>query len=353
MLGIRSLDGDAQRDAIDARDRFLELRDVERELTRRYDGSMFYETRGQREYLLRRHAGSSAKHSLGPRSDETDRMLAEFQKAQDRLTSRRSGLRHELERMAPVLAARGLGRVPKLAARILRRMDDVGWMGTRLHVVGTHALFAYEALAGVRVSAEATATGDVDLLYDARRRIRLGGSNVRDRSVLGLLRRVDKSFNPSGPHAFRAINDQGYMVDLIGPVHDLRRGSMRTSQVENLEDAIGPVEIDGLDWLVNAPKTEAVAFDEKGLPLLISTVDPRAFALHKLWVAERHDRDPLKRRRDRGQAEIAANIAVTYLGLRFDDQRLSALPQYLLAGIETIQQQLPDREADDDLSNAW
>lgn len=352
MFEIRALSGDAQRDAIDARDRFRELREVERELERRYGGAMFYESRGQRQYLLRRHSGSTAKHSLGPRSSETDRILTEFQDAQQRLNARRDGLRKELERTAPVLAARGLGRVPGLAARILRRMDRAGWLGARLHVVGTHALFAYEALAGVRISAEATATGDVDLLYDARRRIRLGGSDVRKDGILGLLRRVDKSFSARGPHAFRAVNNQGYMVDLVGPLRDLRRGSAHTGGLEGGED-IGPVEIDGLDWLVNAPKTEAIAFDEKGLPLLVPTVDPRAFALHKLWLAERDDRDPVKRRRDRGQAEIAAEIAVVHLGLQFDDQRLSALPRRLLAGIETIERDFVSRDATGDLSRDW
>jgi hypothetical protein len=328
-MNINILDGESQRDAIDVRDRFLTLRVAEDELARRFGGTMFHERRGDVEYLLRRRSGSKGKQSLGPRSAEMDRLLAEFSEGKLRLEARIKGLRAEIEMRAPILVARGLGRVPVITARVLRRLDAAGWLGSRLHVVGTNALFAYEALAGVRVTSEATATGDVDVLFDVRRRVSLGGADVAPQGLVGLLRKVDRSFAAMAPKSFRAVNDRGYLVDLIEPI----RGNRMTQKAGRLSDDpedIQAVAIDGLHWLVNAPKVDAVAFDERGLPVWMPTVDPRVFALHKSWIARRADRDAAKRARDRLQARIAARIAVKHLGLSFDDPALTALPRRLV-----------------------
>jgi hypothetical protein len=82
----------------------------------------------------------------------------------------------------------------------------------------------------------------------------------------------------------------------------------------------------GLTWLVNAPKVEAAPLDERGYPVRIVAVDPRCFALHKLWLSTRPDREPLKMRRDLEQARAAATIAQRYLRLPFEADSLSALP---------------------------
>lgn len=87
------------------------------------------------------------------------------------------------------------------------------------------------------------------------------------------------------------------------------------------------VPIDGLTWLLNVPRFEAVAMAEDGYAVRLMTVDPRAFALHKLWVAGREDRDPLKRPRDRAQARAAADLARRWLGLELDDEALLGLPK--------------------------
>ena len=82
--------------------------------------------------------------------------------------------------------------------------------------------------------------------------------------------------------------------------------------------------------LIHAP------LDERGYPARIVAIDPRAFALHKAWLAKRADREPLKTQRDLEQAKVAASIARTYLGLSFDERSLTALPvalRQLLPGI--------------------
>ena len=54
---------------------------------------------------------------------------------------------------------------------VLQTIEDAG-LGQHFTVVGTHALYAYEAAAGIRIVQGALATQDIDLLKDARRRVR-------------------------------------------------------------------------------------------------------------------------------------------------------------------------------------
>jgi Nucleotidyltransferase len=74
---------------------------------------------------------------------------------------------------------------------------------------------------------------------------------------------------------------------------------------------------------------EAVAIDEHGEPVRLVVIDPRTFALHKVWLSVRPDREPLKVKRDLEQAKAAATIATQYLRLPFDSPELQALPKAL------------------------
>jgi hypothetical protein len=64
----------------------------------------------------------------------------------------------------------------------------------------------------------------------------------------------------------------------------------------------------------------------------MSCVDPRVFALHKLWLSRQSDRDGIRRQRDQEQAKAVAQVAVDYLGMKFSAKDLSALPMELVKG---------------------
>jgi len=205
--------------------------------------------------------------------------------------------------------------------------DEYSLLGEQLIVVGTNALFAYEVLAGVQAQSDILATGDIDFLYDARRHISLAiKGDLPPSGLVGLLRKVDSSFDPIRSRAFRASNRDGYLVDLIRPeAKDVFRDNLPTSLTDHLDDLEGAA-IFGLNWLVNSPRCEAVAIDERGYPVRMVVVDPRVFALHKAWLSSREDRERLKAKRDWEQAKFAAAIAVQYLQLPFDSKDLEALP---------------------------
>jgi hypothetical protein len=86
----------------------------------------------------------------------------------------------------------------------------------------------------------------------------------------------------------------------------------------------------GLEWLLHAPKFERVAVGTDGDPVWMSCIDPRVFALHKLWLSKQPERDAIKRKRDFEQARVVAHVARDYLDLKFDAKELSALPLELV-----------------------
>jgi hypothetical protein len=89
------------------------------------------------------------------------------------------------------------------------------------------------------------------------------------------------------------------------------------------------VQIEGLDWLQNSPPFDAVAIDEKGEPVRIVAPDPRVWAVHKLWLSRRADRQPIKRHRDAAQAEAVVASYLTHLPFEADQRRM--LPKELVA----------------------
>ena len=125
-------------------------------------------------------------------------------------------------------------------------------------------------------------TGDIDLLVDTRGGLRFVVSDeIAERSLLTVLRSVDKSFEKSA-QPYRAQNSEGYMVDLIKPMRN-PPWKVEASQIGNYNDDLTASETAGLVWLENAPAFEATVIDEKGYPLAIAAADPRVWAAHKLW----------------------------------------------------------------------
>jgi hypothetical protein len=124
------------------------------------------------------------------------------------------------------------------------------------------------------------------------------------------------------------------MVDLIvaEPRQRMRvvqRAKRRLGRAESGED-LTAIEVPGLEMIVDAPRFSSVAVAEDGLPVWISAADPRWWAAHKLWLAARPDREPLKRGRDREQAKaVAGMLARHWNALDLSDTALASIPAVL------------------------
>lgn len=274
------------------------------------------------DYLFRERDRRGNGKLLGRRSPETEVLLHTFLESKRTAKQRLDAIKEKIDEQARLNRALRLGRVPRLVARILRELDAAGLSRT-FTVLGTQALYAYEAVAGVQLLLELLASGDVDLLYDTRCKLTLVSERLEGRGLLGLLKKADRSFEPVRKNAFRAANAGQFMVDLIiapQPMH-------RTEPVRFSEDDLVAAEVPGLQWLLNVPALETVAVDEHGWPVPFRTPDPRAFALHKAWLSQRIDREPVKKARDLAQARAVAAMVREHLPQFPFEEDLVALPK--------------------------
>jgi hypothetical protein len=297
-----------------------------------YRGSLVWQEVKGEQYLVRSYydaSGNRRQKSEGRRSPETEKIKTDWEQGRREAVDRFKSMREVMARQAAINRAVRLGRVPLVGARIIRALDEAGLLGNGIRIVGTNAIYAYEAVAGVMVDPDITTTLDIDLLLDARMSLRIVASDdVVEPALISLLRKVDKSFERTN-ETFRAVNREGYVVDLIKPQRTPPWQNERV-QVGFAEDELAAVPINGLAWHESAPPFEAIAIDEKGGPVRIVASDPRVFAAHKLWLSGQPDRDPTRRRRDAAQARAVAQIVRRYLlHLPFEASDLRMLPRDL------------------------
>lgn len=291
-------------------------------------GGMHWKTVTGRQYLFRTRDRRGYGRSLGPRSSDTERTLEHFRRSKAEAEEREAALRHRLAEQARYCKAARVARVPRLSAALARELWRAGLENAVL-IVGTNALYAYEAACGVRVlSAGGFETQDIDLLLDSRRSLELIASEVRREGLIGVLRKIDKSFTVMEKQNFRAVNSRGFMVDLIRPIPK-PPWKKRPDMIGRKAD-LKAADIDSLEWYLAAPRFRQIVIGEDGFPAPMTVPDPRVFALHKLWLSRQPERDPLKKPKDREQAFLVAELVARYLPqARFSKSELRMLPRQI------------------------
>lgn len=269
---------------------------------------------------------NSIKKSLGPRSHETEQVFSDFVQRKRSAEERFTGLKDRLNRQSAICRAMNLGRVSRLTGDILRALADTGLDHKTTTIIGTNALFAYESMAGVHFDSDLLATNDLDVLWDARSRLKLA-SQVPGEGLIAILKKVDKSFEVMRSAKFRAVNKNGFMVDLLRERVDMR---ITPEPSFARQDDFVAVE-SNLKWLISSPKVSATAIDESGYPVPMSVPDPRSFAIHKLWVSQQVDRDPIKKQRDEAQAVALIGLIENELPqYAFSEQAVRMFPKSVI-----------------------
>jgi hypothetical protein len=297
------LSPDAARQYIDASAAFTALERAQAEV-QQVRGGMVWSSDGK--YLVRT-SPTGAQKSLGPRSPHTEALHAAFQQRKERAQSRLHSLKDAVAQHERLNKALRVGRVPRIAVQILQRLASAG-LAEHFRVVGTHALYAYETEAGVRLPSSVTTTLDIDLLWDVRRRVafvaRLQRAEVP--SMLGLLRKVDASFELDPMQRYTAVNDKGFQVDILR--REAQEDDPHPVRLSDDEDDFWVVQARRANELMNAPPFSTVVVADTGQMARLHTLHPAAFVDFKRWMANLPERAALKRRRDALQAEAVTQL---------------------------------------------
>lgn len=299
------LSDNTARQLIDSTTVFDEFMRVQAQ-ARAYAGGMYWKRQGEYEYLVKTQP-DNRQSRVGPRSPETEKVHEEFTTRKRDVEARLKSLRDALKDAERLNKALKVGRVPSPVISVLQAIEDAG-LGQHFTVVGTHALYAYEAGAGVRIVQGALATQDVDLLWDARRRVRfITDIGKLDASMLSVLQRADATFVRKEGQNETAINAKGFEVDFLRrqPEGD----DPHPFRFSDDEGDLWPVQAVRASVLTNAPRFDHVVISATGRMTLMRTIAPESFVEFKRWMAKKAlNRPEAKRRRDLLQADIVQKL---------------------------------------------
>ena len=262
------------------------------------------------KYLVRT-TPAGAETSLGARTPETQAIYDKFTQRKQESSARLAGLKAALDQQQRMNRALRVGRVEPLVVALLNRLASTQ-LSPHFRVVGTHALYAYEAAAGVRLAAETLATRDFDLLWDTRKRIIFSTQLARvDSSMLGVLKKVDATFRMRQSQKYTAVNKDGFEVDIIR--REQTGGDPHPIKLSDEDEDFWVVQAHRANVLLDSPGFSTVIVATNGTMARMNTVHPATFVAFKRWLAGQADRDPLKRRRDVLQADAVQELLKRYL----------------------------------------
>lgn len=305
-MNFLPISDNAARQSIDAANLWAEYLNA-RVAAQPYAGGMYWKKEGVYEYLVKTLAGNKQQR-LGPRSTETEHIFASFHARKEATEARLSSLAAALDEAQRQNKAVRAGRTPDVVVKLLNALREAG-LEKHFRVVGTHALYAYETFAGVRIVPGALATQDVDLLWDASRRVEFLVDLQRDAgSVLAVLQRVDPSFQRRDDALKNesAINDKGFEVEFLRRENEA--GDIHPFRFSGNEGDLWPVQARRAAVLAQSPLFSQAVISATGKMATMNTIDPGTFVEFKRWMASLDDREAIKRRRDALQADIVQEM---------------------------------------------
>jgi hypothetical protein len=262
------------------------------------------------KYLVRT-TPAGAETSLGVRTAETEAIYARFTKRKSESAERVAGLRAALVQQQRLNRALRVGRVDPLVVALLARLSSTG-LSEHFRVVGTHALYAYEAAAGVRLDAQTLATRDIDLLWGTRKRIIFSTQMARvSTSMLGVLQKVDSTFRMRRSQKYTAVNKDGFEVDIIR--REQAGDDPHPIKLSDEDEDFWVAQARRANVLLDSPGFSAVIVASNGSMARMNTVHPATFVAFKRWMATQTEREAMKRRRDALQADAVQELLEKYL----------------------------------------
>lgn len=292
-----------------------------------------------REYLYALADRLGNGRSLGPRSAQTEQAHADYRRAKEDAAAREKAAWAQLRESAQILRALRAPSIFPAAAAILREAALRAMLGTDLITVGTVAMTAYQYEAAHYLATGLDATADFDLAWAGRRSLEVAlPPRQVPGSVLALLKAVDDTYTVNTERPFQARNRQAFEIELL----------MAPSVAMTLprSEPLRPHPLPEQEWLLQGALVEQVVPASDGTAALLAVPDPRWYALHKLWLADKPGRKPLKAPKDRKQGEALLHaVALAMPRFPLDEAFLAALPEELRRYSPEVEKAIQGKQA--------
>jgi hypothetical protein len=272
---------------------------------------MYWKKVGEKEYLTKKRSSTNSVTSLGVKSEETVKVYEEFIRSKAALKEELAVLEARLDKAQKLSKIEQLTRVPNALVNIYRKINELG-LDEKMILIGTNALYAYEAYCGVFVEEENLATEDIDLLNKQSKELSVVFAEVLpEGKLVELLRLIDKSFEPDAQVPYRFRNKEGVLLEVLSPVQD-------KSAFDGVQSADGFVQMsaltmEGMQWLENSRLFKSMVIADKGRCATLSTIHPLEFAIYKNWLSTVRDRNILKKNRDHAQSKLVTQLIEEYM----------------------------------------
>lgn len=249
-----------------------------------------------REYLyaLRDRAGNGT--SLGARSPHTEELHANYVREKSDATEREQSAGRQMNESSRILRALRSPAIYPETAAILREASRKSMLGVDILVIGTVAMTAYHYEAAHLIGIGLDATADFDLAWAGRRGLQVAMTYPPAVSVFALLKSVDSTYTVNTERPFQALNRNAFEVELL----------VAPSVADTLSrsEPLKPTPMLEQEWLLRGSQVRQVVPATDGTAAMLVAPDPRWYALHKLWLADKPSRNPLKAPKDRLQGTL-------------------------------------------------
>lgn len=247
---------------------------------------------GGRAYLYEITDRSGNGASLGPWSATQQVRFDAYRQTKSDARTRIATSRPLVDEASRLCRALRTPLLASPAGEILREADRQALLGKMVLLVGANALPAYAIEAGGFILGAPDETQDFDLAWAA--------SEMPDGQPLWrMLKAVDPTYTVNTERPFQARNASAYEVEVL--VAPSRLATLTRT------DKPRPTPLPEQEWLLNGRPVDRVVACRDGRPARIVAPDPRWFALQKLWMSEKLERNALKKPKDRKQGRALLN----------------------------------------------
>ena len=272
--------------------------------------SMFWQSKGEAQYLAIKNGSYSSATTKGVRSAETQAQFDAFNTEKGLAKKRAADADVLIEQRALQYRALRLPAMLDKQGELLRALDVAGLLRNDLLVVGTNAFSAYETLCGVKFPAGNEPTQDFDLAWCRGSSVSLASlvpdSGVEGRkSLMEVLQSIDSTYSLNPKKPYQATNSAGYEVELLAAPS---RAPLPKNEI--FDPMVSLVE---QEWLLCGRAVFAVVATQRHRACPLYVPDPRWMAVHKLWLSKKPERNAQKKPKDARQGQVLLDACRYFL----------------------------------------